>query len=87
METVTEKKFLEKEELEKLHGLQEKTKALVVELGEIELVRVQLDVRRNQAEEFLTTISEEESTLISSLSEKYGKVNINPETGEITELS
>jgi hypothetical protein len=87
METVTEKKFLEKEELEKLHGLQEKTKALVVELGEIELVRVQLDVRRNQAEEFLTTISEEESTLISSLSEKYGKANINPETGEITELS
>jgi hypothetical protein len=31
METVTEKKFLEKEELEKLHGLQEKTKALVDE--------------------------------------------------------
>ncbi len=87
METVTtEKKFLEKNELEKLNEIQEKTKRLVFELGEIEMFKIQLEQRRNQAEDFLETTTIEEKTLTSSLNEKYGHVNINPETGEITKL-
>ena len=39
METVTEKKFLEKEELEKLRLIQEKSKTVILELGEIEVIK------------------------------------------------
>lgn len=86
METVTEKKVLEESELTQLKELQDKTKALVFELGEIEMIKIQLDVRRNQAEEFLLNTSLEEQELTEKLIEKYGKSSVNPETGEITEL-
>ncbi len=86
METVTEKKVLEESELTQLKELQDKTKALVFELGEIEMIKIQLDVRRNQAEEFLLKTSLEEQELTEKLIEKYGKSSVNPETGEITEL-
>lgn len=86
METVTEKKVLEESELTQLKDLQDKTKALVFELGEIEMIKIQLDVRRNQAEEFLLKTSLEEQELTEKLIEKYGKSSVNPETGEITKL-
>ena len=86
METVTEKKFLEKIELDKLKELQDKTKALVFELGEIEMIKLQLSVRRSQAETFLEETVSEEQKLTEDLIKKYGKSSINPETGEITKL-
>jgi len=86
METVTEKQVLEENELTQLKELQDKTKALVFELGEIEMIKIQLDVRRNQAEEFLLKTSLEEQELTEKLIEKYGKSSVNPETGEITKL-
>ena len=87
METVTtEKKVLEESELTQLKELQDKTKALVFELGEIEMIRIQLDTRRNQAEEFLLKTSLEEQELTKTLVEKYGNSNIDPETGKITKL-
>ena len=45
MKTVTEKKFLGEEEIEKLQSIQEKTNAIILELGEIELVKLQIDTR------------------------------------------
>jgi len=86
METVTEKKVLEESELNQLKELQDKTKALVFELGEIEMIKIQLDIRRKQAEEFLSSTSLEEQELTEKLIEKYGKSSINPENGEITKL-
>ena len=87
METVTtEKKFLEKEELNKLSEIQEKTKQLIFELGEIEMIKISLDNRRKQAESFLEEISIEENEFSKTLSEKYGPVNIDPKNGEITKL-
>ena len=86
METVTEKQVLEESELTQLKELQDKTKALVFELGEIEMIKIQLDVRRTQAEEFLLKTSLEEQELTEKLIEKYGKSSVNPETGEITKL-
>ena len=86
METVTEKKVLEESELTQLKELQDKTKALVFELGEIEMIKLQLAVRRNQAETFLEETVSEEQKLTEDLIKKYGKSSINPETGEITKL-
>lgn len=86
METVTEKKFIEKEEKEKLDEIQSKTQQLIFELGEIEMIRISLDNRRKQAESFLEATSIEENEFSNGLSEKYGPVSIDPKTGEITKL-
>ena len=87
METVTENKVLAQEELQTLKTIQEETQALIAELGEIELIKIQLENRRKRAEDFLIELEEKEKTFTNSILEKHGRVNINPQTGEITPLS
>lgn len=87
METVTENKVLTQEELQTLKTIQAETQALIAELGEIELIKIQLENRRKRAEDFLIELEEKEKSFTNSVIETYGRVNINPQTGEITPLS
>lgn len=82
-----EKKFLTEEELNKLKEIQNQTQSLILELGEIEMVKLQTEKRHEVAKSFLNELSEREQQLTKSVFDKYGKCNINPETGEITNLS
>lgn len=81
-----EKKFLTEEELNKLKEIQNQTQSLILELGEIEMVKLQTKKRHKVAKSFLNELSEREQQLTKSVFDKYGKCNINPETGEITKL-
>ena len=80
------KKFLEKEEIENLKSIQEKTHAVILELGEIEMIRIQLEKRKNKAESFLEELEKLEKDFTDSIYKKYDKINLNPETGEINKL-
>lgn len=84
MSIVTEKKFLTEEELQTLQKIQSQTKSLINELGEIELIKLQLDDRHNNAKRFLNEVSNTEQEFSKLIFEKYGKINIDPNTGEIT---
>lgn len=84
MSTVTEQKFLSEEELTSLKEIQSNTQALIAELGEIELVKLQLENRHDSAKTFLTELRTKEQEFTKTIFDKYGKVNVNPETGEIT---
>lgn len=86
MSIVSEKKFLTEEEKTTLQKIQTDTRTLIAELGEIELIKIQLEKRHESAKTFLNDISEIEKTFTQTIFEKYGKVNINPENGEITPL-
>jgi hypothetical protein len=86
MSIVTEKKFLTTEELQKLKTIQNGTQSVILELGEVELLKIQLENRYQDAKIYLANLSTQEREFTQSLSEIYGKVNINPETGEITKL-
>ena len=86
METVTENKFLTEEELQTLKTIQNETQALIDELGEISLIRLQIDERYNQAKTFLDSLVKKEQEFNQSIVDTYGRSNINPETGEITPL-
>jgi hypothetical protein len=86
METVTQNQVLAQEELQSLKTIQEETQALVIELGEIELISLQLEERKNNAKKFLAELGEREKTFTKSVFEKYGKSTINPETGEIIKI-
>jgi hypothetical protein len=87
METVTENKVLSQEELQTLKTLQEETQALVLEFGEIEMINLQLEERKNKAKSFLSDLAKKYQDFTQSVFEKYGKCNINPQTGEITLIS
>ena len=87
MGIVSEKQFITKEELEKLKDIQTKTQSLVLELGEVEMIKLQLETRHENAKVFLKDLSNQESEFSKSLFDKYGKFNLNPENVEITKLS
>jgi hypothetical protein len=86
MGIVTEKQFLTSEELNGLKEIQQNTESLILELGEIELRKIQLAERYENAKEFLDGLKSAEKNMYNTFSEKYGKVSINPETGEITKI-
>ena len=87
METVTTNTVLSTEELQSLRDIQTQTQSLVLELGEIELMRLQLDDRHAEAKTKLIELSARESQFNQSLYDKYGQINLNPETGEITKTN
>jgi hypothetical protein len=86
IQEVTEKKFLTEEEKTTLKDLQTKTESLVVELGEISLIKIQIENRYETAKSYLTEISNQEKEFTKTLFDKYGKFNLDPETGEIIKL-
>ena len=86
MSIVSEKQFLTQEELQTLKTIQNGTQSLIVELGEIEMIKIQIENRYNSAKEFLQTLTNQEIEFTKSISDKYGKSSINPETGEITKI-
>jgi hypothetical protein len=87
MSIVSEKKFLTGEEKTVLLEIRQKTQALITELGEIELIKLQLEERHDSAKIFLNELKTKEKEFTQSVFEKYGKVNIDPETGEITPMN
>lgn len=81
-----EKQVINQEELEVLKNLQTRTQNLIVELGEVELVKLQLNNRYEKATELLKTINKAEEEFTQNIIKKYGNIHLNPETGEFTKL-
>jgi hypothetical protein len=81
-----ENKKLTTEEIETFQSLQQRNNLVVNELGSIELVKLQIERRRNEAITFLTSLREEEQTFGKELSEKYGDGSIDIEKGEFIPL-
>jgi hypothetical protein len=83
MSIVSEKKFLTEEEKTKLKEIQSNTQSIIGELGEIELIKLQLENRHEAAKKFLDELTTQEKEFTQKVFETYGKCTINPETGEI----
>lgn len=79
-------KQLSQEELEQVRSIQEKHQNILLEFGQIELLKLELKDRKDNVVAYLEQVKEEEKTLSEFLEQKYGKVSINLETGEITAL-
>ena len=77
-------KKLTEQELAEIKTIRDNTYSAAVELGQIELTRLELNKKRAAIEAFLLTVSEKEIALAKQLEEVYGKGSINLETGEIT---
>lgn len=70
------------EEIEKFQSIQQKNNLVVNELGAIELAKLQIERRRTEALNFLTSLREEEQAFGKELTEKYGEGSIDLENGE-----
>ena len=79
-------KFTE-EEVSKVRTHQEKADALLRELGQIGLEKLNLKERHDNAAKALTELKEDEVLLGQELQLKYGKGSINIETGIFTPLT
>lgn len=75
-------KKLTQEELDTIKSIQEKTNAVVSELGSLELTQLQLDARKAEIKKYYEDVKSEEGTLGKELSEKYGNGTIDLEKGE-----
>jgi hypothetical protein len=79
-------KKIEKNELEKIQVIQKKLNSLVMEIGNIEFNRISMEMQYNTIRSQIIDTKNEESSFLNVLSEKYGDVLINPDTGEISEM-
>lgn len=82
----TETKKLTQEEMDTLKDIQQRSQSLTMELGQIEILKLQIAERRKQAEEFMEKLKEDETSFSDTLSKNYGDCSIDPNTGEISPL-
>jgi len=73
---------LTEEEIKSIQELQQSQAALVQELGEISLIELNLETRKDRAEDFLNDLRVKEEEIGKELNEKYGNGSINLSLGE-----
>ena len=81
-----ENKKLTQEELQQIETVKQKSQAVVQELGQIELLKLNLKSRRENALAFLEELKQEEKALAEALEAAYGKGTIDLEKGEFMPL-
>jgi K+/H+ antiporter YhaU regulatory subunit KhtT len=79
-----ENKKLTKEEMSQIETIKQKSQAIVQELGQLELLRLDLRSRKDNALAFLEELRQEEKDLAQALEAAYGKGTIDLEKGEFT---
>ena len=86
MGIVTEKNVLTQEELQNLQEHLNQSQTLTLELGEIELIKIQLETRYEIAKKLLMELTEKEQEINKAITDKYGKISLDYKTGEYTKI-
>ena len=73
---------LTEEELNKFAEIQAKNNAVVDQLGNLELTKLQVENRRVEILKYLSDLREEETVFGKELSSKYGDGSIDLQNGE-----
>jgi hypothetical protein len=81
-----ETKKLSQEQLQQIKSIQQKNQVAVQELGQIQILKLQLQKREETAQQYLEDLLEEQQTIAQELEDTFGKGSINTETGEFTTL-
>jgi hypothetical protein len=77
-----ENKKLTEEEIQTLKELQQKSSNIVAEFGNLEIMKLQVDARKNELVEIYNQHKEQETSFGKELSEKYGDGSIDLSKGE-----
>tara|TARA_R110000737_G_scaffold1007_3_gene2934 strand:- start:1253 stop:1516 length:264 start_codon:yes stop_codon:yes gene_type:complete len=86
MGIVTEKNVLTQEELQNLQEHLNQSQTLTLELGEIELTKIQLETRYEAAKNLLVELTKKEQEINKAITDKYGKISLDYKTGEYNKI-
>ena len=75
---------LKPEELQELQDFQQKSEFLISQLGQLQFQKLQLERNENLLKHQYEELIKEETNISTFLKTKYGEVNIDIKTGEIT---
>jgi hypothetical protein len=75
---------LEEQELKQLHDFQNSSEILISQLGQISFQRLQLEKQEESLKQKFNDLTNKELEISQALKEKYGNVNIDLKTGELT---
>lgn len=75
---------LKEQELKQLQNFQQESEILVSQLGQISFQKLQLEKQEEFLKQKFDQLTEEEVLISKNLKEKYGNVNIDIKTGELT---
>jgi len=81
-----ENKVLTQEELQSLKNIQEKRNQLVSDFGFTEIQIQELELQKDTLVKSLEELKQEEYRLGNEIQNKYGRVQVNLDSGEITPL-
>ena len=87
MGIVTEKNVITQEELKELQEHLNQSQTLTLELGEIELVKIQTETRYEATKKTLAELTKKEQEINKAITDKYGKISLDYKTGEYTKLN
>ena len=79
-----ETKKLSQEQLQQITLIQQKNQSVVQELGQIQILKLQLQKREQTAQQYLEDLLEEQQQIAQEIESVYGKGSVNIETGEFT---
>lgn len=75
---------LEEKELQQLQDFQKDSETLISQLGQISFQKLQLDKQEEFLKQKFKDLNSLELEISQTLKEKYGNVDINLKTGELT---
>lgn len=78
---------LEQQELQDLKKLSQDQDMFIFELGQIQYSRLRLDEEENAIKQQVDTLRKREKEFADKIATKYGKVNVDMETGEISSVN
>lgn len=78
---------LEQQELQDLKQLSQDQDAFIFQLGQIQYSRMRLDEEENALKQHVDALRKREKEFADKIATKYGKVNVDMETGEISSVN
>lgn len=85
-ELIKQKEYLTQDEVSSFKKINEDTQELVIKFGQLEFQIQNLLLQKNKVVEELDIAKSNELKFFQKLESKYGKISINPETGEINKF-
>jgi phosphoglycerate-specific signal transduction histidine kinase len=78
---------LDQQELQELKALSQDQDAFIFQLGQLYYSRIRLDEEENELKQQIDALRKREKEFANKVTTKYGNVNIDTETGEISSVN
>ena len=82
-----ETKKLSQQQLQQIKTIQQNNQAVIQELGEIKIAKLQLKKRQQIAQQYFEDLLQQQQSIAQEIEDAFGKGTVDIETGEFTALN